>query len=741
MSVYRRLIDNHPLANIAFVLVLLGGVFAYLTLPRAQDPEVNFNWVSIITTLPGASAEDVERELTGPLEDAIKEVKDIKFVSSASRESVSSILVRFNELSERRFDKRIADLRREIQNKAAAELPQDASDPQIMEITTSNGFPTAMLALSGAGGGEPLRRAAYLLKKEIERLPGVDQVIAAGLDEPELHVDFDPAALTARGVSPAQLADGVAAWFRNTLAGRIRVQDAEWLVRLEGKTADPEVLAQAAIGVPGGRVSLAEVAAVSRGHARAGQRVSYNDEPAIMLSVTKQSRANTLALVARLQALVAERNPLLAAQGLRLTVLDDQTYMTRDAIAVMESNAWFGLLLVLVLCWLFLGPRLALLVGLGVPFALAGTFIVVDAIDSTLNLTVLLGVVIALGMLVDDAVVVVEAIYYRLARGVAPREAVMDGVREVAAPVLASVLTTVAAFLPLMLLPGILGKFMFLVPFVVTVALLVSLIEAFWMLPCHILAFAPRLDGASRPGQARRERFTHWLRLRYARLLLRVMARPRLALAGIAVICALAVATVAGGVVKLQFFSFDAFRLFYVNVDMPSGMTLERSLAEAERVAAVVRQTLPAADVRSVTAYAGIKFTDTEPLYGDQYAQVLVALQPKQGDMADTAALIEQLRQPVLAMPGESARSFLELKGGPPTAKPISVKVKADDYAELRAAADALKQAAAAIPGVKDLTDDDVPGRAELKLTLNREKLARAGVSAGEVARLLRLYG
>ena len=119
-GLYGRLIDNHPLANIAFLIVLLSGIASYLSLTRAQDPEINFNWVSIITALPGASAEDVERELTGPLEDAIKQVKDIRFVSSSSREAVSSILVRFEEISERQFDKRANDLRREIQNKASA---------------------------------------------------------------------------------------------------------------------------------------------------------------------------------------------------------------------------------------------------------------------------------------------------------------------------------------------------------------------------------------------------------------------------------------------------------------------------------------------------------------------------------------------------------------------------------------------------------------------------------------------
>ena len=738
-GLYGRLIDNHPLANIAFLMVLLGGIFSYLTMPRAQDPEINFNWDSIITTLPGASAEDVERELTGPLEDAIKQVKDIRFTSSSSREGVSSILVRFEELGERQFDKRVNDLRREIQNKASAELPPDATDPVVMEITSSNGFPTAILILHGSGG-EALRRAGFLMKKELEGLDGVDQVIAAGLDDPELHVDFDPARVAAAGLSPVQVADGVAAWFRNTLAGRVRVQDREWLVRMEGKTPDPETLAQAAVVTPQGRVALDEIAQVVRSHERPSQLVSYNGRPSIMLSITKQADANTLELVERLQAFAGERNPLLAGQGVQLALIDDQTHATRHAIGVMESNAIFGLFAVLVMCWIFLGSRLALLVGLGVPFALAGTFVAVDLIGSTLNLTVLLGVVIALGMLVDDAVVIVEAIYYRLQRGDPPREAVIGGVEEVGLPVLSSVLTTVAAFLPLMMLPGILGKFMFVVPFVVTVGLLVSLLEAFWILPTHILALGMQPARRTR-AQVLRERLTHWLRVKYARALVAVLRRRRIAAAALVLLVVGAGGAVASGLVKVQFFAFDSMRLFYVSVDMPAGVTPERTLAEAERAARVLAQAIDASELRSIASYAGLKFTDTEPVYGDQYAQVLVSLLPRGADMRDTGDIIASVRPQIEALGGEAKFSFMEMKGGPPTAKPISVKIKSDDYPELRAAADALLVEVARLPGVKDLTDDDVSGRSEMRLMLNREKLARTGVNPAEVARLLRLYG
>ena len=737
---YRKLIDNHPLANIAFVMVLLGGLLSYLAMPRAQDPEINFNWVSIITALPGASAEDVERELTGPLEDAIKQVKDVRFASSSSREGVSSILVRFEELSERRFDKRVNDLRREIQNKASAELPLDATDPVVMEITSSNGFPTAIMVLHGAGG-ERLRRAGFVMKKELEALEGVDQVITAGFEEPQLQVDFDPARVAAAGLSPVQVSDAVAAWFRNTLGGRVRVQDREWLVRMEGKTPDPEALAGAAVITPGGRVALDEIASVARGQERASQLVIYNGQPAVMLSVTKQPDANTLELVERLQAFAGARNPLLAGQGVQLTLIDDQTHATRSAIGVMESNALFGLGAVLLMCWIFLGSRLALLVGLGVPFSLAGTFIGVDLIGSTLNLTVLLGVVIALGMLVDDAVVIVEAIYYRLQRGEAPQEAVVGGVREVGLPVIAAVLTTIAAFLPLMLLPGILGSFMFVVPFVVTVGLLVSLAEAFWILPTHILALGLQPSARRTRAQVLRERFTHWLRVKYARALVAVLRRRRIGMAVLVLLMVGAGAAVAGGLVKVQFFAFDSMRFFYVSVDMPAGVRPERTLAEAERAARVLQEAVDPAELRSIASYSGLKFTDTEPVYGDQYGQVLVALLPRHGDMRETGEIIAAVRPRIEALEGEAKFSFMEMKGGPPTAKPISVKMKSDDYPQLRAAADAFLAEVALLPGVKDLMDDDVPGRGEMRLLLNREKLARAGVNPAEVARLLRLYG
>ncbi len=741
MHFYERLIRNHPFANITFAVVILVGLAGYLLMPREQDPEINFNWVDITTVLPGASAEDVEKQVTVPLEEAIKNVQDIRFVLSASRENISNILVRFREIDTRTFDKRINDLNREIQNKAKSELPVEAKDPRTMEITTSNGFPTAMVLLTGRADDEVLRSIAYQVKLDIERIAGVDRVYALGQHDPELLVEFSPHALVARGANGSDVADAVSGAFRDTFAGRRKTQGEEWLVRVIGQDADPAVLARIAVSPLGNareQFPLDTVATVSRARAKASQLVTRDGQPAVLFSITKKSHTNTIELVEKLNAYIADKNPVLVASGVALSLADDQTLNTQRAIGIMESNAGIGLALVLAICWLFLGMRISILVAIGIPFSLAGTFALLYATGSTLNVSVLLGVVIALGMLVDDAVVVVEAIYYRLQRGQEVISASLDAMREVFAPVTSSVATTLAAFLPLMLLPGIVGKFMFVIPFVVTLALLISLAEAYWMIPTHVAALRPDFSHLNRI-QRWRARLTHDVRVKYAQLVIYVMRRP-LRFAAVAVLAvAGAGAAVATGVVRIQFFAFDPLRIFYVNVDMPAGAPIEATLERIQGLEKEVKKHLDPANVRAITATAGVKFTDTEPIFGDAYGQVVVTLQPRGEDRREAPEIVEALRKDVLAVPGPGKITFTVLSGGPPATKPIRVRVRNDDYAKLRAAADAVERIVAAIPGAKDVTDDDLPGRPQLVLRLDREAVRAAGLTAAQVARLVRL--
>jgi multidrug efflux pump subunit AcrB len=737
-----RLIHNHPLANIAFVVVLVMGALAYLHMPRAQDPEINFNWVNITTVLPGASAEDVEKRVTEPLEDAINDrVADIRFISSSSREGFSSILVRMRDISPRIFDKRLNDLRREVQAAADTELPAEVQDPQVLEITSSNGFPTAMLLVTGPSFDERLRLRARQVQDDIERLAGVDRAFGIGLADPELRVEFAPSALAARGLSASDVADSVGRWFRDIAAGGAPVGGEEWLVRVIGQANDPDYLADVpVIARDGAQTPLDSVARVFRAREKPTTLLSTHGEPAIMFSVMKKENTNTLELVERIESYLEKKNRDLEGSGIRVVLLDDQTVPTRQAIGVMQSNALQGLALVFLLSWLFLGSRMAALVSLGIPFALAGTFWILSMLGHSLNMTVLLGAVIVLGMLVDDAVVILEDIHYRMQRGAVAAEAAIAAVRGVGIPVLTSVLTTLAAFMPLLLLPGILGDFMRLVPIVVSLGLLLSLVEAFWMLPTHVSAMGLDLARHSRM-HTRRMRMTHWLRVKYARLLILTFRHARVGGVILLGIVGGAAGLVATGAIRTEFFALDPLRLIYVNVDLPPGAALASTLREVERVEAAARRHLRPDEARGVASLAGVKFTDTEPLYGDVYGQVAISLNAREGDMRTTPEVVDALRRDIEALASERVKiSFTVLSGGPPAAKPIKIRVRGDNPAELRAAADHLKELVRRVPGSRDIGDDDVAGRNELVLRLDPRALKHAGLDPAQIARLVRLH-
>jgi multidrug efflux pump subunit AcrB len=745
---YKSLLTNHPLVNILFFVVFMMGLMSYMNMPREQDPEINFNWVIVRTILPGASAEDVEQLVTGPLEDAIRNVQDIRWVISTTRENASNILIRFRDLSEREFDKRINDIRREVQAKSNDELPDEAVDPYILEVTTSSGYPTGLVLVEGQADDETLRRLGRIVRDDLERLPGVDQVISIGLREPELHVELEARELAARGLLATDVADSLGQAFRDTFAGKTSVSGNEWLVRVVGTTNDPEVLADfqiAPFNMPNSLISLNDVAEVKRGREDATQLVSYGGQAAIALSVTKVANTNTIDLIDKINEYIASKNTQLDGTGVQLVLADDQTIATRNAISIMQNNALLGLLLVLVVCWAFLGFRIAAMVTLGILFSIAGTMWVLNATGNTLNVSVLLGVVIVLGMLVDDAVVVVEAMYYRIQRGADGLQAAMDSLAEVAKPVTSAVLTTMAAFLPLMLLPGIVGKFMFVIPFVVTVGLAVSLIEAFWILPSHVISLRASRGRRQRheihtPRTDTRTRWIHWIRVKYTKMLCYVMRRPVRFLAAGSLAVLIAISAVSMGLIRMEFFLADPVRLFYVNVDMPADAPIEETLRQGVLVEQEVLKLMQPSEVRAITVNAGIKFTETEALYGDQYAQVQVSLLPLESEGRTLDQIIADITEPVMATPVDGVISFTTISGGPPTARAISAKVRADDFDELRAATDAVKDIVSNIPGAINITDNDVPGRAELVLDLDYKAVRRAGLTPGQVARLLRLH-
>lgn len=739
----RALLQNTVLSTLVLLLVLVMGIMSYNMLPRQQDPTINFNWIVVITALPGASAEDVEARVTQPLEDSLRNLKDVKFISSTSRVGVSNILVRFRDIDERLFDKRVNDLRREIQNKRD-ELPADVIESSVIEITSDNAFPSATVVLKGQADDETLRSQAYLLKRELERMKGVDRVDSIALDDPELQVQMDMNALAAHHITPTQLADIIKSQWQDVAAGKLKVGGHQWLVRHLGQSNEPETLARLRVPLPQadgskGEVLLGQLAQIETGRADATQEVMFDGQPAVMFAVMKSSHANMIDLVKRIDVFVNDYNAQNSVKGVEAVLADDQTLPTRSAIGIMENNALQGLFFVLLVSWLFLGWRIGILVALAIPFSLAGVFVTLVSIGETLNLTVLLGVVIALGMLVDVAVVMVEAMLYRLHQGDKTIDAAVNSMKEVGWPIFAAVLTTIAAFLPLMLLPGIMGEFMRVVPLVVTIALVISLIQAFWMLPSQTHMLHLRMDGGHRLTGLRErvlKRMQNW----YGRLLTKSFRHPIITMTLLIATFVSSIGLVASGRITTNFFAADTLRTFYINLEMPAGTTLQETTQTARLMEQQAMTFLQPEEVRATVVYGGQMFTEMEPLLGDVYGQVFVSLSEPVEDGRSVDEIVDGLRELFKQNPPAGGDvSLLKLTGGPPSSKPISVKVRGDSYERIGEAIEDLTDILNGIEGVKDITTDASMGSNQLVTRLNLPAINRVGLDPSTVVRTLRL--
>jgi len=733
----KRFYSNHVIANLTFLLILVLGIQAFMQMPRAREPEVNFNYVIVATILPGASAEEIERRVTEPLENAIAtNINDLDFVSSTSRESVSSILVRFTQIDEAEFDKHMIDLRREVQNTYTDELPVEADDPLVRSITTSNGMPVAAVVVRSLGRDENLLVAGRNIKNELERIRGVDDIDVLGLPDPELHISFIPERLEGLGITPADLADTVRGYFRDVSMGDLETANEKWVIRFQGTESDPALLAEYPIVTASGIVTLGSVAELSLSYEEISDLVSHQGRPAVMLSVKKQGKSNELELLGDIRQFVYEYNKLTSETGIELFLVDDQTAPTEEALSLMQNNLSIGLILVLLVTWAFLGGRIALLTCIGIPLTICGTFIILRILDMTVNTSVLLGVVIALGMIVDDAVVVVEAIYYRLKRGARPLEAAVDSLREVFAPVTTSVLTTIAAFAPLLMLPGILGDFMRVIPITVCVALLVSLIEAYWMLPVHISSININFEQSNRM-HLWRTRMTQWIRIRYSVLLLKALRYPIKAMGIILLAFSVAMGVIFSGLIKFDFFATGELRIFYLSVELPRDARVEQSLSVVEQIEAVVRRVTTKEELRGTVSYAGQRFTETEQLYGENVGQVMVSLRPEGRRVAEIARLIEDGANKLDL--GAKISKFIVTEG-PPVLAPVSIKVRGINYEEIMSAVTHLTTYMEKQPEFTDISIDYQPGNKELVLKLNGDAIKRAGLSPSTVTRSLQAY-
>ncbi|MCB0220486.1 MAG: efflux RND transporter permease subunit [Chrysiogenetes bacterium] len=732
----RWFLDNTAFSTVVTLMVVVLGAMAFKTLPQEEFREIKFYRVMVRAVYRGASAEEVEKLITDPIEEQLEDLEDVKDIVSSSYEGRSVVKVIFEDyLDDATYQVRIQDMRSAVQD---ADLPDDIEeDPFVFELKSSVLFPLISIVMSSEIGERQMTSLAEELQDRIDAIPGVDRTFVSGIRDREVWVWADPDRLASFGLSLDQVAGAIRNSNLDLPAGTLKVGRSEILVRTEGEVDRAEELEDIVVsGSEGGRVvRVRDVAMVLdtfeplKGYSRA------DGEPSMNIAIYKSADSNSIGVIDEVKAVTADFSDQIPPT-VNVELVGDRTERIRNRLQVLRDNILLGFFALLVILYFFIGMRNALVVAVGVPVSLLICFFAMHQYGESLNSQSLFAIVLVLGMLVDDALVVTENIHRHVHMGKRVGQAALDGTNEVLWPVISSSMTTIAAFLPMALLDGVIGQFMRIVPIVVTVALLASLAECFLLLPGHVKDFA----GEEEEGHPRVTTWFERVTVRYSHALRWVLERRVRVVA--ATFVGVLLTTVLMAAVKKNLWENDDFSMFSVRVWAPEGTRLEETdklIREVERRALE----LPENEVAAVLADAGTLRTETEFLFKSNVGQVTVELNQDSDARRSAEEIIDDLKSRVGDVPGIETIVYAKRRNGPPAGAPVEVYAQWDYLDELDEISAKIMAAMEGLTGTRDVQRDLEVGKQEVVIDLDQKVASQYGLNTRMVARHIRtaIYG
>ncbi len=734
-----RYFVNHPTAaNLLMVLFLLTGLMAAPTLLRETFPKAPPNEVEISVVHPGARPEDVESAICERIESALDAVTDIERHSCEAREGLARAVVTMREGAD--FQRFSADIRAEID--AIDDFPDRADPPRIRSLGLTEFV--ASVALTGPESRSELQKLAEELRTRMLRSGDIPRVEIRGFATSELRIALQLEALRRHGLSVSDVARIIGASSVDLPAGSIETRDETLLIRIAEERRSAEELADLVlIATPdGGRVRLGEIATVSRRFVHDNDRIMFDGRPAAILDVSKTRAEDSLDVIDALKEFVARERARLP-KDVGLEIVSDGASVVRDRLKLVVVNGVQGLALVFLVLWLFFGLRFSFWVAMGLPVSLAGGIALMALVGYSLNLMTTLGLLVVIGLLMDDAIVIAENIARKREQGLSPVEAAIEGARQVFPNVLASFLTTAMVFGSLAFLAGDLGVVLRVVPVVMLFVLTVSLIEAFLILPHHLLH---SLEVSRKEGGMRQrvDRAMEFLRRRLVGPLVDLGIRWRYVVSGLTLAALLvSAAMLAGGWLKFTAFPELDGDTVVARVLLPQSTPAARTEEVVARLVDGIWQVNEemspdqpgGADlIRHVTVFYGVNRDAFES--GAHVATVSVDLLPSTIRSVRPDEVLARWRAVVGPIPDVIALKYDEPTIGP-AGIDIDMRLKGDDLTRLKAASTELQDWLWRYRGVTSVMDDLRPGKRELRITLT-DAAGPMGITAAMIADQLR---
>lgn len=797
----RIALKNKTTVFLLTAVLLLFGLYSYRNLPKELFPEAVFPYIMVTTIYPGNPPVDIENLITRPIEREIEGIRGVKKITSNSAQDASLVFVEFNFGID--VKAALQDVKDAV-DKARGDLPNDLlEEPTVADIDFSE-FPIINVNLSGDYSLNELKGFAEYLEDEFESLQEVSKVEIIGINDREIQINVDPDQLQMREVSLTDIENAINAENLSISGGEILMNDIRMSIRTVGEFSSVQQIGDIIIKNEHQRIIyLRDVADVEDAFAEPNSFARLDNKPVVSLQVVKKSGANLLDAIDKVYDIIDEskKDNILPAQ-LQVSTTNDQSEMIRLQLSNLENSMIMGMILVILVLFYFLGTRNALFVGLAIPTSMFLSFVVISLMGMNVNMMVLFSLILALGMLVDNAIVVVENIHRFISRGYTPGQAARQAVGEIAMPIISSTATTLAAFLPLAFWQSMVGEFMKDLPVTLIIVLTSSLFVALVIIPVFASQFIRPDDLERRPNKRRILRLQailavlaalgyvvgwnafanilvlvilitlanififapmgrwfqvkglEWLELQYFRILTYVLKgrRPYAFIGGTVILLLATIVFFGLRQPKILFFPDNEPQFINILATWPIGTDIEttnQNVIEMEaRIDSVLQPYAKVVESKLTTVGEGAIGENEMGAVGAMPNRCLVTVtfidfEDREG--VNTSEIHEVLSETLIGhYPGVQV-SVEKNSMGPPAGKPVNIELSGPDYERLITLTEEVRRYIndAGIPGIEGLKLDLDIGKPELIVNIDRDKARRFGLSTYSVASTLRtsLYG
>jgi multidrug efflux pump subunit AcrB len=714
---------RHPtLANLVMLSFLVLGLSSLGNIKRETFPEFALPYISATVIYPGASPVDIEESICLRMEDAVDSLSNIEETRCDAQEGIASMVLKLNDSAD--VGRSLLDIQTQIN--AIQDFPLEIESPIVKELDFAD--PVVDLAVAADASWPHLKAYAEDIKHRLKIDAGISLVEVTGFSDHQLRVELDQAALRRMKMTVADIADELGRQNIKMPAGNIELKDKNLLLRFDERKTTPKELADTIISSTsdGAVVRLGEIATISDRFELDEEKILFNNQPAAVIKILKNKEDDALRLKARVDDFV-KLERLRAPEGVTLTLTNDMSALVGDRLSMMLRNGWQGIILVFFSMWLFFSLRYSFWVSAGLPVAFLGGLYLMSLFGVSINVMSLVGLLMAIGIMMDDAIVIAESIAAHVERGLRPEQAVIAGVSRVAPGVFSSFLTTVFIFGSLIGLDGQMGAVLSVVPTVLIMVLSVSLIEAFLILPNHLMHSLAH-SGNDKPAMAWKQAFQNrFENFRNTKLVTAVafLVRWRYATVGFTLGLLLAsIALLAGGALKFVAFPDLDGDIAEARIILPPGSSLaetrgiaEKVIAHAEQLGAQLSQNNdePEPLIRDITAQYNFNADAGEK--GPHVATVRLDLLSAETRNTLIDDFLDQWRESVGELAAPLSIVYKQPMMGP-AGRDIEVRLQHDDLATLKQASVELQSYLAQFNGVTGIVDDMRPGKEEILVQL-----------------------